>query len=406
MSNLPLAGVRVLDLSRLLPGPMCTMHLADLGADVVKIEDPGRGDYARWSGQKQKVNGPFFLALNRNKRSVALDLRKPAGRDLFLTLAATADVVVESFRPGVLDRMGCGWKALSAVNSRLILCSVTGFGQTGPLSRRAGHDLNFLAAAGVSDQTGAAGGPPVLTNFQIGDLAGGALSACMGVLAALLDARASGRGRHVDVSMTDAAMTHMVLPLAAMASGGRSKPRGADRLTGARPDYGYYETADGRYMAVGAVEPQFWRGLCEALGRPDLIDRQTGTPEETAATRAALSAVFASRTMAEWVATFDDVDCCVNAVLTPDEAAASPHAQARGLVRRDPHPVEGDVLQYAFPIPMTGCDFTTRRPAPMLGEHTLEALGEAWGETPDPSDERLAALLNDGVVAVHHSQTI
>lgn len=399
MPTLPLAGVRVLDLSRLLPGPMCTMHLADLGADVIKIEDVGRGDYARWSGKKQVVNSPFFLALNRNKRSIALDLRKAAGRDAFLSLAATADVVVESFRAGVLDRLGCGYRALSAANPRLVVCSITGYGQTGPLSTRAGHDINFLAAAGISDQTGPADGPPALTNFQIGDLAGGALSACMGILAALIEARTTGHGRHVDVAMTDCAMAHMILPLVAQATAGQAKPRGADRLTGERADYGYYETSDGRYMAVGAVEPQFWAMLCNAVGRPDLIEHQTGSPETVARTRATLTDIFRSRTLDDWAAVFDQVDCCVNPVLTPDEAVASPHVQSRGLVRRTPHPIEGEMLHYAFPIPMTDFEFAVRRPVPMLGEHTEEVLSEVLDASEQENGQTLAALLRDGIAA-------
>lgn len=384
MTLLPLAGVTILDLSRLLPGPMCSQHLADLGADVIKIEDPGLGDYARWAGKPQAVNSPFFLALNRNKRSVALDLKTAAGADLLRGLVTEADVLIESFRPGVMARLGCDYDSLAALNPRLVYCSVTGFGQTGPNRHLGGHDINFIAEAGISDQTGSAGGPPVLSNFQMADLAGGALSAAMGILAALFDARRSGKGRHVDVSMTDCVMAHALFPLVAKSRSGQAAPRGGDRLTGATPAYGYYRTADDRYLAVGALEPQFWQRLCEqVIERPDLVKPDRA---QAAGLHDTLTAIFAARPLAEWQARLHGVDCCVTPVLTPDEALESPQARARDLVVRHRHPIEGEVLQYAFPIKMTDYRFEIRRPAPQLGEHTAEVL-----KLSPEAAERLAA---------------
>lgn len=375
MSSLPLAGITVLDLSRLLPGPMCSQHLADLGADVIKIEDPGLGDYARWSGAPQVVNSPFFLALNRNKRSVTLDLKSAAGQDLLKRLAADADVLLESFRPGVMARLGVDFATLHAINPRLVYCSITGYGQTGPMAQLGGHDINFIAEAGIADQTGAADGAPALSNFQVADQAGGALSAAMAVLAALYDVGRGGPGRHVDVSMTDCAMAHSLFPLVARARSGHARPRGADRLTGATAAYGYYRTRDGRHVAVGSLEPQFWRVLCErVIDRPDLANAAGAARPDLAEI---LTAAFTARDFAEWCARLDGVDACVSPVRTADEAMDA--AQARGLVLTTPHPAEGDVLHYAFPVKMTEYAFAVRRPAPALGEHTAEVLRERLG---------------------------
>ncbi|NIR32482.1 MAG: CoA transferase, partial [Gammaproteobacteria bacterium] len=280
----PLAGLRILDLTRLLPGPMCTLHLGDMGADVIKVEAPRGGDYARALGPS------LFRLVNRNKRALKLDLSKPAGRDVFIELTHSADALVEAFRPGVMARLGLGYEALHALHPRLVYCSITGYGQRGPYRMRAGHDIDYCAYAGIVEQSGAGGGPPVLGNFQVADLAGGALSAAMGILAALLDVQRGGEGRHVDVSMTDCALAHAVVPLATWLEEGATRPRGADTLTGGLPCYGVYETGDGRYMALGALEHKFWRAFCEAVGRPDLSDRHLVSGEEAEAVRAEVAA--------------------------------------------------------------------------------------------------------------------
>lgn len=273
----PLAGLRVLDLTRLLPGPVATLHLADLGAEVIKIEGPGEaGDYARSMNPGASVansageNSYFFRLANRNKRGLRLDLKRPEGVEVFLRLARAADVIVESFRPGVVDKLGVGYEAVRNLNPRLVYCAITGYGQTGPWRDRAGHDLNYIATAGVLDQIGAAGGPPAIPNFQIGDLLGGALTAVMGILAAVIGAKATGQGRYVDVAMTDAVFAHAYTPLLAMLCHGRPVPRGEDALSGGAPGYSLYGTMDGRHMAVAALEPKFWRLFCDTLGRPDL----------------------------------------------------------------------------------------------------------------------------------------
>jgi alpha-methylacyl-CoA racemase len=245
------------------------MHLGDLGADVIKIEDTGSGDYARTAGA---VHGKtsYFELVNRNKRSLTLDLKQAAGVAAFMRLAASADVIVEGFRPGVVDKLGIGYQAVAAINPRIVYCAITGYGQDGPYRDRAGHDLNYLAYSGLLDQIGIAGSAPAIPNFQIGDLLGGSLSALIGLLAGVVDARASGRGRYVDVSMTDAVFAHTLFPLLAVLDRGRAQPRGADLLSGGMPSYGVYATSDGRHLAVSAMEPKFWQTLCDTLDRPDL----------------------------------------------------------------------------------------------------------------------------------------
>jgi alpha-methylacyl-CoA racemase len=286
------------------------MHLADLGADVIKIEDTGAGDYARSAGA---VHGDisYFQLVNRNKRSLTLDLKQAAGVDAFMRLAAQADVILEGFRPGVVDKLGIGYQAVSSLNPRIVYCAITGYGQDGPYRDRAGHDLNYLGYCGLLDQIGTSGGAPAIPNFQIGDLFGGSLSALVGVLAAVLGARASGQGRYVDVAMTDAVFAHTLFPLLAVLGLGQALPRGEDVLTGGMPSYGVYATSDGRYFAVSAMEAKFWQMLCAAIERPDLKSFAFATGAEGQRIRRELEAAFAQRTFAEWTALFDRVDCCV-----------------------------------------------------------------------------------------------
>ncbi len=368
----PLAGLRVLDLTRLLPGPVATQHLADLGADVVKIEDTGEGDYARSMGAKPGETSAFFKLVNRNKRALRLDLKKTEGVAVFRRLTLSADVVIEGFRPGVMDKLGIGYEALAELNPRLVFCSISGYGQDGPYAQRAGHDINYIGYAGVLDQIGAAGGPPAVPNFQIGDLLGGALVPLVGLLASVIDARASGRGRKVDVAMTDAVFAHAVFPLAGLLARLAPPPRGADLLSGGVPCYGVYATADGRHMAVGALEKKFWELLCDTLGRPDLkpFHLSFGTKGEQA--KRELAAVFASRPQSHWVGVFDKVDCCVTPVLHIGEALDNEQLQSRGMV------VEADGLpQLAPPYKLSDYEFAIERGAPAPGQHSDEILREA-----------------------------
>lgn len=369
---LPLQGIRVLDLTRLLPGPLATQHLADYGAEVIKIEDTAAGDYARTMGAMGGDTSYFYQVVNRNKKSLRLDLKHPEGRALFLRLVEGADALVEGFRPGVMGKLGLGYETLAAINPRLVYCSITGYGQTGPYAQRAGHDINYIGYAGVLDQIGNAGGPPALSNLQIGDLLGGTMAAAFGMLVALFDARACGRGRHVDVSMTEAALAHAIFPLAEVLAHGRVRPRGEDLLTGGVPCYGVYETADGRHMAVGALEEKFWHLACDTLGRPDLKAFHLASGEEGARVRTELGAIFRSRTQAEWVALFDAVDCCVTPVLRMEESLQDRHILAREMVQS-----VGGVSQLGAPVRLSDMPAGAAVAAPArAGEHARQLLLE------------------------------
>jgi len=393
MTDAPLTGVRVLDLTRLLPGPMCTLYLADLGADVVKVEDTHAGDYARTialsPGTPRRGATAWFRALNRNKRSLAIDLKSTAGHAAFMALAARADVIVEGFRPGVVAALGVDYKHVRAINPRIVYCALSGYGQTGPRATAAGHDVNYMGYAGALHYSGERGRVPALGNLQIADLLGGAASAAIGILASLFGAQRSGRGRFVDVAMTDAVFAHQVFLLGELEDTGAVAPRGEDLLTGGVPCYGVYATADGRYLAVGALETKFWRALCDALGRPDLLPLQFATGAKGDEARRTLEAIFASATLAQWRARLEAVDCCVTPVLTFDEALADAQFAARAMVRARP---DGS-RQFAPPFALTPPAFAIARDAPAQGEHSFEVLREAGLD-----DAAIAALLREGAV--------
>jgi alpha-methylacyl-CoA racemase len=390
MNEAPLAGLRVLDLTRLLPGPVCTLYLADLGADVVKIEDVAAGDYARGLGTRAGTVSAFYRAVNRNKRSAAIDLKRPEGLAAFLALAQRADVIVESFRPGVVASLGIDYAAIAARHPRVVYASISGYGQDGPRARTAGHDINYLGYAGVLDQTGTRGGPPALCNLQIADLLGGAASAAIALLAALVGAQRSGQGRYVDVAMADASLAHNIFALHALTQWGRTLPRGRDLLTGGVPCYGVYGTQDGRWLAVGALEDKFWRALCAALDRPDLGPLAFALGDEGERVRRELESTFAAAPLAQWIERLAGVDCCVTPVLTLDEALVDAQFTARGMVVRRP---DGTV-QYAPPFKLSGHDFIVSREAPTQGEHTAQVLREAGYD-----DAAIATLAAGGAIA-------
>ncbi|WP_287365807.1 CaiB/BaiF CoA-transferase family protein [Thauera sp.] len=384
-ARLPLTGVRVLDLTRLLPGPLATQHLADYGADVVKIEDTGAGDYARTLGAMGGDTSYLYQVVNRNKRSLRLDLKHPDGKAAFEKLVETADILVEGFRAGVMDKLGLGYEALARINPRLVFCSISGYGQTGPYALRAGHDINYIGYAGVLDQIGTAGGAPAISNLQLGDLLGGTMTALFGVLVALVGARASGKGRLVDVSMTDGVMAHAIFPLTEVLANGRVKPRGEDLLTGEVPCYGVYRTADGRYMAVGALEEKFWHLVCDTLGRPDLKPAHLASGAAGAAARAEVASIFGARTQAEWIEVFDAVDCCVTPVLTMEESLENPQLRARGMVTE-----VGGVRQFGRPVRLSAMPSVPARPAPAVAGADSDAVLMEAGFSP-ADIERLRA---------------
>ena len=377
----PLAGVRILDLTRLLPGPMGTLHLADLGADVIKIEDTGAGDYA---------SPPVRVLVNRNKRGIRIDLKHPDGVATLLRLCRDADVLVEGFRPGVMERLGVGYETVAAVNPRIVYCSISGYGQTGPLRDMPGHDLNYEALAGVADQMGNAAGPG-LSNLPVADLLGGTMTAVMGILAALFDAARTGCGRHVDVAIADGVLAHGVLPLAGLHQHGRVPMVGESPLTGSLACYGFYRTQDDRQLAVGALEGKFWDALCARLERPDLVAlHRSGNAQTEERLRAELASLFAARPLAHWANLFHDGQACVTPVLRLDETLAHPHFRARGMCTGGDG---GTPTQLGCPVKMTGFEPGVPRRAPRPGEHTQDILREAGF-----ADGEIAALLAAGAV--------
>ncbi len=360
----PLAGIRVLDLTRLLPGPMCSLHLADMGADVIKVEDPKRGDYARSMGS-------YYHAVNRNKRSLKLDLKQASGRDVFLRLAATCDVIMEGFRPGTVDRLGVGYCEVRKRNPRIVYCSITGYGQDGPYRSVAGHDLNYCSYTGVIDQTGPRHGPPSIPNIQYADLLGGSLSAAMAILAAVVDVQRAGQGRYVDVAMADCVLAHAVIPLMAHQQGGDA-PRGGDLLSGGLPWYAVYATADGRHVALAALEKKFWRRFCNAIGRADWVDVFEADNTAREQLRGELVGLFSARTQARWVDRLGEADCCFSPVLTFTEALQHPQFQARRVVGDDGR----RATHFAFPVKFSDFEFSMHRPAPEHGQHSRPILSE------------------------------
>lgn len=388
----PLAGVRVLDFTRLLPGPLCTMFLGDLGADVIKLEDSAFGDYIRKIGPVRGENSARFHVLNRNKRSLRIDYGRREGREVVLRLARDADVLAEGFRPGAMAEIGLGPDDLARVNPRLVYCSISGFGQTGPYRLRAGHDMNYAAYAGLADQVGERGGPPASSNFQYADIAGGTLGAIAGILAALYDAQRSGRGRSVDVSITDCALAVGVIPMSSLNAEGRTPERGNDVISGRHPWYRFYQTSDGRYVHLGALEWRFWRNFCEAIGHPAWSELQMAEGAEADAMGEEIAALFRTDTRDHWVAKLAPLDTCVAPVLTLEEARESELFRAREMFVEYDHPVDGKIVQAAFPVKMDRFHFRAM-PAPLHGEHTREILAEAGVD-----ESELAELAREGVI--------
>jgi alpha-methylacyl-CoA racemase len=395
--TLPLEGLKVLDLSRLLPGPFCSMLLSDFGADVLKVEDTGMGDYVRWAtpayeGAERSAAGALFLALNRGKRSIRVDLKTDEGREVLLRLVRDADVLLESFRPGVLDRLGVGYERLRQENPGLVYCAISGYGQDGPNRDRSGHDMNYLGLVGLLGLSGDADGPPVQAAGQIADIGGGSLMAAFGIMAALRERDRSGEGQLVDVSMADGSLSWLAMVAAAYFATGKAPRRGELELAGRFVCYRPYACADG-YVTCGALEPKFWAAWCRGVGREDLIAHQFDAPGSDAHTE--VSAIFASRSRDEWAAFASEVDCCVEPVLGLDEALDSELVRAREMV------VELDQPGVAEPVRMLGAPVKlsrtpadpVRAPGPGLGEHTRDVLLDLGY-----SEEQVEAMLAAGAV--------
>jgi crotonobetainyl-CoA:carnitine CoA-transferase CaiB-like acyl-CoA transferase len=399
MSDLPLSDVRVLDLTRLLPGGFCSLLLADFGADVLKVEDTGMGDYVRWAppyyGDEEQqglgTRSALYLALNRGKRSIRLDLKSELGREALLRLVKSHDVVLEGFRPGVLDRLGVGYDRMREENPRIVYCAITGYGQTGPHTARAGHDMNYLGLNGLLGMTGERDGRPIQAAGQIADIGGGALMAAFGVMAALHERERSGEGQLVDVSMTDGALAWLAMEAGRYFCDGTVTTRGEHQLAGALLCYYPYEAADG-WVTCGALEPKFWAAFCNGVGRPELIESQFEGPGSDAWREVA--EIFRSRTREEWREFNDEHDAMIEPVLGLDEALSSELVREREMVTELEQPGIGPVRQLGVPVKMSRTPGRADRPAPAFGEHTDEVLREAgYGE------DEIAAMKESGAAA-------
>jgi alpha-methylacyl-CoA racemase len=396
MSDLPLAGLRVLDLTRLLPGGFCTLLFADLGAEVLKVEDTGMGDYIRWAppyyeGAEESTRSALYLSLNRGKRSIRLNLKEERGREVLLRLVRDYDVVVEGNRPGVMDRLGVGYERLAQENPALVYCAITGYGQDGPYRDRSGHDMNYLGLIGLLGLTGEKDGPPVQSAGQIADLGGGGLMAAFGILAALRERDRSGKGQLVDISMADGALSWLAMVAGRYFAEGSAQQRGDLELAGRLICYRPYACSDG-WVTLGALEPKFWQAWCHGIGREDLVEKQFEAPGSEA--HGEVERIFMERTRDEWQAFASEHDCCLEPVLGLDEALDSELVTARKMVVELDQPGTDGVKQLGMPVKFSRTPGGPQGPGPVLGADTEDVLRAAGY-----SGEDIEALIEAGAVA-------
>ncbi len=388
---LALEGIKVLDFCRNAPGMFATMILADLGADVLMVERPmdeARAAYERIVAgietPEDERRHASFNALQRNKRSIALNLKEPEALEIFRQLAADADVVVEGFRPGVVNRLGVGYEQVKEINPRAVYCSVSGYGQTGPYSGMAGHDINYISFAGALGLIGESPeGKPVIPLNLIADYAGGGLCGAAGILAALMAREKTGRGQYVDIAMTEGVLYMLCGIIADAFSQGYKPARGGNRLNGGSPFYNVYKTADGKYFSIAAIEPWFWENLCRAIGREDLIPHQQAGEDKRAEIVQTLEATFLSKTREEWFETLRDANISVGQVYELEEALDDPQVLDRGMVveLEAPGVPGGKVRQPGIPLRLSETPGQVRFPGSVTGQHTAEVLADLGYDT-------------------------
>jgi crotonobetainyl-CoA:carnitine CoA-transferase CaiB-like acyl-CoA transferase len=380
-----LQGLKVLDLSRLLPGPFCSMLMADLGADVIKVEDPQIGDYIRSWSPKIGANSGYHVVLNRNKRSLTLNLKSPEAKMIFEKLAAGADVVLEGFRPGVMEKLGLGYKSLERINPRLVYCAISGYGAGGVLADKAGHDTNYLGLSGVLSYSGK--DSPTMTGVQIADVGGGGLLAAFSVMAALFARERLGRGQFVDIAMTDGAFAWNCMRFGKFIADGKVPEPGDDLLNHGLACYNIYQTLDGRYLSLGALEPQFWQSFCRTAGRPEWdtpLYFEPGAHQRELTE--SVSEFFRQKSQAEWAEHFKDANCCCEPVLNLEEVMESDLMKDRAMVVDLIHESWGAYKQLGIAPKFSLTPGSLTSHAPELGEHTrhiLEELGYSAAKIED-----------------------
>lgn len=392
--SLPLSGIRVLDLTRFFVGPFCTQILADFGAEVIKIEDPPGGDPGRWAPPLLDQSSALFYTVNRNKRSMTLNLRDEEGKKIFRELAATSDILVEAFRPGVMDRLGVGYPKLAEINPGLIYCALSGYGYSGPLKERGGHDINFLSMAGVTELTASRDGQAALSSAQIASGAGGSQNAVIAILLALLSRQQTGRGQFCDISMVDGAMSLLSYAFGEWSGSEQLPQRGQGMLAGASACYNLYRTHDGRYLSIGAVESKFWERFCTLVGRTDLIPLQWD-PSKQEWMIEELDNLIAQKTLPEWREIFDPEDICVTPVLNMEEISQHPQVKAREMIHLLPdfQGTDKTMALTGTPIKLSETPGEAVFKFPALGEDTTSLLKEL-----SYSDEKIKSLQDAGVI--------
>lgn len=391
----PLKGIRILDFTRLYPGPLGTMMLADMGAEVIKIEDMNTPDYMRFYPPYIASESAGYLAVNRSKRSIALNLKHKKGVDIFFSLLATADIVVEQFRPGVMDEMGLGYETARRVKDDIIYVSLTGYGQNGPYARDAGHDINYIGYAGILSTTGSRKTGPIIPGPQIADVAGGAYMTIIACLSALWAREKTGQGQKVDVSMLDAILPLMTLQMAHYHAARLAPAPGEAALTGGLACYGVYKCADEKYIALGILEEKFWKSFCKMVGRPEWIDQQFVIGEEAERLRGAIAALFKTRTRDEWIAAAKEYDTCLTPVLEIGEIETDPQVQARNMIIEQTHPVCGKIKGIGVPLKFSQTPAKPSLPPPVLGKDTAAIMEEI-----DYKPEEIKALRKEGVILI------
>lgn len=374
--NGPLASLKVLDFSTLLPGPFASLLLADMGAQVLRVESPTRMDLVRVLPPHVDGTSASHAYLNRNKRCMALDLKQAEAVEVVKQLVQEYDIVLEQFRPGVMDKLGVGYEALKAINPKLIYVSITGYGQTGPFRDRAGHDINYLALAGVASYTGRRESGPLPLGVQLADIGGGSLHGVMGLLAAVIHRQQTGEGQQVDVSMTDCAFSLHGMAGAGYLAAGVEPEMEALALNGGS-FYDYYRTRDGRWFSVGSLEPQFMQQFCAAIGRPELAARGLSPkPEDQQALKREIAIEFEKQDFAQWQERFAALDACVEPMLSLAEAVEHPQLRERGVVTHVPNSKGGEQRQVACPIRFSAGLPEPRHIGAALGAHTAEVMAE------------------------------